>query len=419
MGNTRDMENETSSVPGKRIFRATDVTNLSLEANSGVYYLLAKINGKGYRESLKTTSKTAAKELLAKRLADIKTAVESGVDVKSGLTVAQCAEAFIQSQRDARDAGNLSPNYVANLEWIFKKFWSLYGLEFGTREIRKVTIADLKTPYVKLWTGGLSATYVNTLRRCLIGVYSTAIERAVLTVNLAENLPHKVKRDKPTAVLTDEQLTLLLDHIVRKGHSNPRKHKTRDFCEFLCWTGARLDEAGNVLVSDLNLDEKNGHANPTLRLRICKGGGGTESRARTVPVIPGAIPLFKRLCADKQPGDPLLEIKKCLRTLKRACAELGLPHCSHHTFRHVFATRALQATNSDYFTVAGWLGHTDGGKLLAKRYAHLQQEHSQAQAKKISFSFTKAEPVPAVKTVEINGQVFTMDQLSALVAKAA
>jgi hypothetical protein len=39
----------------------------------------------------------------------------------------------------------------------------------------------------------------------------------------------------------------------------------------------------------------------------------------------------------------------------------------------------------DFKTIAGWLGHKDGGVLVATTYGHLRQEHSDAMAKRMTF----------------------------------
>lgn len=408
------MENkQTSSGRITPKFQGTDVTNLSVELNSGIFYLLASIGGKYHRESLKTTSKSAAKELLTKRLAEIRESAAKGLDTKSDLTIKVCADAWLSEQKALQAAGSLTPNYIGSLEYCFKVLWKVFPANFGDLAIRKVTVEVLKTPYLKFLATGGSATRINTVRRCLIGIFGVAIERKVVTENLASNLPHKVKQDKERAWPNDDQLVSLFNHIVRTENRNSWKFPARDFLEFLCWTGARRDEAANVLVRDVRLD---GDA-PEIALRICKGSGGTESRARTVPVIPGARALLAKLCEGKAPDAPLLEVTNCLETLQDACADLGLPKYNHHTFRHVFATRALEATGCDYFTVANWLGHTDGGKLLGKLYAHLNTKHSQAQAKKIDFGFNAGKKPAAkvkVQTVLVNGTAYTLDQLAAL-----
>jgi integrase len=51
----------------------------------------------------------------------------------------------------------------------------------------------------------------------------------------------------------------------------------------------------------------------------------------------------------------------------------------------LFATRCIES-GVDIPTVSRWLGHKDGGALLMKTYGHLRREHSQAQAKRVTFS---------------------------------
>ena len=83
-------------------------------------------------------------------------------------------------------------------------------------------------------------------------------------------------------------------------------------------------------------------------------------------------------------GDSEMVIQQadCERALKTACRLAGLPSLSHHDFRHLFATRCIQS-GVDIPTVARWLGHQDGGALLAKTYFHLVDEHSRRMAAKV------------------------------------
>ena len=37
----------------------------------------------------------------------------------------------------------------------------------------------------------------------------------------------------------------------------------------------------------------------------------------------------------------------------------------------------------DYMTIAGWLGHKDGGMLVAKIYGHLSDKHKAKAAAKL------------------------------------
>ena len=69
--------------------------------------------------------------------------------------------------------------------------------------------------------------------------------------------------------------------------------------------------------------------------------------------------------------------------MQRACTRLGLPELRHHDLRHYFCTACIEA-GVPIPTVAGWLGHADGGALLMKVYAHLRDTHSVEAAKLVT-----------------------------------
>ncbi len=72
-----------------------------------------------------------------------------------------------------------------------------------------------------------------------------------------------------------------------------------------------------------------------------------------------------------------------------ACQKAGLPHYGNHAMRHFFCSNAIEA-GCDFKVIAEWLGHKDGGVLVARTYGHLRNEHSAAMAKRITFD---ASPV--------------------------
>ena len=58
--------------------------------------------------------------------------------------------------------------------------------------------------------------------------------------------------------------------------------------------------------------------------------------------------------------------------------------------RHFFCSNAIEA-GCDFKVIAGWLGHKDGGVLVAMTYGHLRSEHSAAMAKRIVFDAEKQD----------------------------
>jgi integrase len=82
------------------------------------------------------------------------------------------------------------------------------------------------------------------------------------------------------------------------------------------------------------------------------------------------------------------------QALGSACRRAGLPRFGHHAMRHFFCSNAIEA-GCDFKVIAEWLGHKDGGVLVARTYGHLRNEHSAAMAKRITFDVCEKENEPA------------------------
>jgi integrase len=127
-------------------------------------------------------------------------------------------------------------------------------------------------------------------------------------------------------------------------------------------------------------------------------GFKSETSDRVLPLFAEFAALLKKVTERRKsaarfavegapylkPEDSLFRIGECQKTIDAACAKLGIARVTHHDFRHLFATRCIES-GVDIPTVSRWLGHADGGALAMKTYGHLRQEHSQAQAAKVSF----------------------------------
>ena len=78
-------------------------------------------------------------------------------------------------------------------------------------------------------------------------------------------------------------------------------------------------------------------------------------------------------------NERIMPIDCCNKQLTRACSELGIRRITNHDLRHYFGTSCLEA-DIPVSTVAAWMGHSDGGALLLKTYAHLRDQHSAKKA---------------------------------------
>lgn len=148
---------------------------------------------------------------------------------------------------------------------------------------------------------------------------------------------------------------------------------------FLCLTGLRRREAWALRWEHVGTDG--------LWVHAAKGG-----RPRWVPILPDLPPVLERLRAlERGLGDggvlPRGDVRKVLRLVSRRV--LGQTWC-YHTCRHWFATWCIQC-GVDLPTVARWMGHADGGALLAKVYFHLCDQHSRQMARRVRLVLPQPE----------------------------
>jgi site-specific recombinase XerD len=70
--------------------------------------------------------------------------------------------------------------------------------------------------------------------------------------------------------------------------------------------------------------------------------------------------------------------------------------------RHFFCSNAIES-GCDFKVIAGWVGHKDGGVLVAMTYGHLRSEHSAAMAKRITFDANSVVEEAQIITIGGNG----------------
>lgn len=182
----------------------------------------------------------------------------------------------------------------------------------------------------------------------------------------ARDLRRRPLRAKERATVSREDFAKLLEELDQA----PKSHAGL-VVRFLAQTGLRINEARQVRWADIFQDY--------LRL---PGSFTKNSHGRVVPFIPGTAELLEQLRAVTGDKERVLPQSECKTALRSACLRLGLPRLSHHDFRHLFVTRAIES-GVDLPTLARWVGHQDGGALLARRYFHLLDSHSKAMAAKV------------------------------------
>ncbi len=103
---------------------------------------------------------------------------------------------------------------------------------------------------------------------------------------------------------------------------------------------------------------------------------------RLVPYVEGVREVLERLRGVTGGGALVLPSASVKRALRASCARAGIRRLGHHDLRRLFATRAIEC-GVDVPTASRWLGHCDGGALLARTYFQLADEHGLRMAARV------------------------------------
>jgi integrase len=179
---------------------------------------------------------------------------------------------------------------------------------------------------------------------------------------------------------TKEQFRLLVQTI---RQADARAQHAANLVELLGYSGMRLGEAINLLWEDVDWERG--------LFTVTGGERGTKNHnVRTVPLFPAMRELLGRIMPqDAGPSARVIPIACAQTAIINACKKAKLPHFLHHSMRHYFCSNAIEA-GVDFKVIAGWLGHSDGGILVAQTYGHLRDAHSLEMAKRMTFSAVAA-----------------------------
>lgn len=256
-----------------------------------------------------------------------------------------------------------SPNTVAAYQRDLRRFFS----RDDTPAFSAVAPADIDRYAQALAAGevsgtGLSPSSVARHLSSLRSLYRWAVKEGLVTVNPAEAIrPPRMGEALPKA-LTPDEVTQLLEAIPAEGGS--RDLRDRAFLEFLYATGARVSEAVNVAIDDLDLAEDfslvrvlgkgnkerlvplGQYATYALQSYLVRGRPALSARG------PGTSAVFLNLR-----GRPLTR-QSAWEIIQRAAARAGLDReVSPHTLRHSFATHLLEG-GASVREVQELLGHS-------------------------------------------------------------
>ncbi len=190
---------------------------------------------------------------------------------------------------------------------------------------------------------------------------------------------------------TQEQFDLLA---MTMRQADVRGVHGANLVELLAYSGMRLNEAINLLWKDVAFERG--------CFTVTGGETGTKNHEiRTVPLFPAMKELLERIKGDSTPvpESRIIPINDAKTLMRNSGRKANLPIFTHHDMRHYFCSNAIEA-GIDFKVIAGWLGHKDGGILVAKTYGHLRDAHSFEMAKRMVFSAASSEKPKNVITAE-------------------
>lgn len=396
----------------KTTWERTPVQNLLRNGASGRYYARWTIGGKQKWVNLKTDVFTVAKLRLADESAKVEALRSRSAAVAAGCGTVGDLMALDEQRTDAHaDLEQSTKDARAVGLKMVRKTWP----ELERMKPSAVTPAAVAewanrikgegTGYVppgaKTAVRGNSATSVNRAIDTLRRVMGIAVERGAIHSNPVDAQPGdgRLKKritKKPLTLPTAADVQRLFAAMENNGARGGWGIEAADFCRFMAYSGARVGEAAGVTWACVDWDKR------LLHIRAADGADlKTETSNRFVPLFADLAALLTKIAQRRKkaalyaedgkpmiaPTDPVFRISECQKTIDKACAISGIARITHHDFRHLFATRCIES-GVDVPTVSRWLGHADGGALAMRTYGHLRQDHSQAQAARVSFGPT-------------------------------
>ncbi len=355
------MKNAQSAPPQAGYTRVAEC--LFRNDSSGKYYALVKRSGKQIRRSLKTTDR----KLAERRLTDFLEKVDR-LDLGQGkakLTFGEVAKRWMDVTRT-----HLKPRSARTREVYLKTVCAAVGA-LPVRSISRVHCED----WAKQRSPEVAASTFNQETETLRAVLDYAQREGLIMDNPAKVIVRRRMGKATVLIPSREQFAKMVETL--RG-LDIRYQPAADFIELLAYSGMRKAEANSLKLDDVDFERGS--------FTVTGGDAGTKNHeVRVVPLFPVLRAFLERLqqANPRLPDQPLIPILDAKNALDTACKINGLPHFTHHCLRHFFVSNAIEK-NVDFKTIAAWIGHKDGGLLVAKTYGHLRDTHSFEMAKRIT-----------------------------------
>ena len=330
--------------------------------SSGTYYALVKRNGKQIRKSLRTQDRKLAERRLKEFREQVGQLKATATERKQPFKV--YAKRWYNIYH-----GHLKPSSAARVTHCLKGI----NAAFGERPIADITTRDCET-----WAAqrgkGIAASTFNKDIEVFRAVFEYAVTAGVILSNPAQRIRRRKITNKEILIPSKAEFETLLQAVAGQ---NARAQEAVRLLQLLAYSGMRLTEATQLTLREVDFERGN--------FLVTGGEFGTKSReSRVVPLFPVLREFLQQLKAEANPAltpeDRVVHIRTARTAIENACARTKLPHFTHHCLRHYFVSNAIEK-GVDFKTIAAWIGHKDGGLLVAKTYGHLRDTHSYEMAK--------------------------------------
>lgn len=345
-----------------------------------VYFALIKVSGKQIKRSLKTDDVAIAK----RRLAELRAKAERlhGKENRN-IRFEELAESWMESIKPSLKPKSYDRRRVA-----------LVGLTLFFKEmpIKAIGFNDIDE-WRRKRGATISARSHNIELETLKILLRYACDRGIVLDNPATKFRRRKQGKAVVKIPTRAEFQALMKSLRNAPYSVTSG--AADMVEFLAYSGMRVGEAREVRFCDVNLEMET--------VLITGGALGTKNHEqRTIPLFPNLRNLIRRIIERKSGVDEnarIFSIESPRGAMTSACKRIGLEDFSVHSLRHFFASNAIEQ-GINFKVIADWLGHSDGGVLVAKTYGHLRAEFSAAMAERMSFEATEASPALQVVATE-------------------
>ena len=330
--------------------------------SSGTYFALVKRKSKQIRKSLKTKDR----KLAERRLRDFR--------AKAGLLTASSAERKVSF-------GELASRWLeihnASLKTSSAERNKLcvknLNRSFGSHSISDISPASCENWMAKRSPDAAASTF-NKEAEVLKQIFEYARANGLILDNPASNLKRRRIVEQKVVVPTRDEYAKLLEALEAAGS---RGVESTRLVQLLALSGMRLGEATRITWREVNFKRS--------QFTVSGGEVGTKNnRIRVVPLFPKLHQFLEELQTLTSPvsEDRLVKIASAKSAMETACRKANLQPFSHHSLRHYFVSNAIEV-GIDFKTISDWIGHRDGGMLVAKTYGHLRQEHSLQMAQRM------------------------------------